>query len=139
MNFLVYLSSPGDPLCYHCVHRRHVPGDVHSSCNSSKAAVAGNTHGIKHGWFLHPYNFDPIWLEKCTGFQTEDPSFTPDKFNWLDGKFPKFADGRRFEFVEIPAAELPWIVRSSNDRYHAKVPTKDTAEQLAKELNKKFP
>ncbi len=32
--------------------------------------VRGNPHGIKKGWFNHPFNFDPIWLEECTGYET---------------------------------------------------------------------
>ncbi len=31
--------------------------------------VVGDSHGIKNGWFNHPYNFDPVWLEECSGFE----------------------------------------------------------------------
>lgn len=31
--------------------------------------VTGNAHGIRNGWFVHPFNFDPVWLESCTGFE----------------------------------------------------------------------
>lgn len=34
-----------------------------------KIKIVGNTHGIKNGWFNHPFNFDPVWLEKCNGFK----------------------------------------------------------------------
>lgn len=34
--------------------------------------VKGNEHGIKSGWFNHPWNFDPTWLEECTGFAKEE-------------------------------------------------------------------
>ena len=30
--------------------------------------IKANPHGIKHGWFNFPINFDPIWLENCDGF-----------------------------------------------------------------------
>ncbi len=30
--------------------------------------VKGNAHGIRSGWFNHPWNFDPTWLEECNGF-----------------------------------------------------------------------
>jgi len=30
--------------------------------------VEGNPHGIAQGWFAHPFNYDPTWLEKCDGF-----------------------------------------------------------------------
>jgi len=31
--------------------------------------VTGNHHGIKNGWFSWPMNFDPIWLQTCSGFE----------------------------------------------------------------------
>ncbi len=31
--------------------------------------VVGNPHGIKGGWFNHPLNFDPVWLEECNGYE----------------------------------------------------------------------
>lgn len=31
--------------------------------------VVGNLHGIEHGWFNHPLNFDPVWLDECNGFE----------------------------------------------------------------------
>ena len=31
--------------------------------------VKGNSHGISHGWFNHPFNFDPTWLDECSGFK----------------------------------------------------------------------
>ena len=30
--------------------------------------VKGNPHVIRNGWFNHPYNFDPVWWEECSGF-----------------------------------------------------------------------
>jgi len=40
---------------------------------SKEITVKGNKHGIQNGWFNHPFNFDPLWLEECTGFMaTED-------------------------------------------------------------------
>ena len=33
--------------------------------------VMGNPHGIRKGWFNHPLNFDPTWLESCDGFETK--------------------------------------------------------------------
>lgn len=79
------------PNCYECEHRRNVPGDAHSMCVhpeagggneilailqmmglgvkvESKLKVVGNRHGIMNGWFMHPINFDPAWLESCNGF-----------------------------------------------------------------------
>ncbi len=36
-----------------------------------KVTVKGNPHGIKMGWFMHPVNFDPCWLEECNGFEAK--------------------------------------------------------------------
>jgi hypothetical protein len=30
--------------------------------------IKASAHGIKMGWFMHPVNFDPVWLESCDGF-----------------------------------------------------------------------
>ncbi len=87
------------PNCYKCKWRGEVPGSAHSCCNHSKCKggivdspliqlasilggvrggvpplptglkVKGNPHGIKNGWFNHPLNFDPVWLEECDGFE----------------------------------------------------------------------
>lgn len=55
--------------CYKCQFRGSIPGDAHSSCSNRKAYVEGNDYGIRSGWFLWPYNFDPVWLESCDGFK----------------------------------------------------------------------
>lgn len=89
------------PDCYQCKYRRDLPGDCHSSCAhpafesihddplaalfgmlakrgapqnrvvSDACQVVGNAHGIRRGWFAHPFNFDPVWLESCTGFESK--------------------------------------------------------------------
>ena len=44
---------------------------------SSEIEVEGDPHGIASGWFNHPWNFDPTWLVKCTGFEpTEEDQET---------------------------------------------------------------
>ena len=30
--------------------------------------IEGNSHGIRSGWFIWPIDFDPVWVEQCTGF-----------------------------------------------------------------------
>lgn len=55
--------------CYHCTHVANVPGDVHKACNNARANVVGHPHGIKRGWFMWPFNFDPYWLESCDGYE----------------------------------------------------------------------
>ena len=86
------------PDCYKCKFMRPVPGDAHIQCRhpafaeayndpesflimslggrSSKidkcyknCRVVGKAQGIKMGWFNHPFNFDPVWLVECSGFQ----------------------------------------------------------------------
>lgn len=57
--------------CYECKFRGEVPGDAHSSCTNRNAKVVGDSHGIASGWFFHPFNFDPVWLEECDGFESE--------------------------------------------------------------------
>lgn len=34
--------------------------------------VVGNPHGIRRGWFNHPMNFDPVWLQECSGFEARE-------------------------------------------------------------------
>lgn len=36
---------------------------------ASELNVRGHPHGIENGWFNWPFNFDPIWLEHCDGFE----------------------------------------------------------------------
>jgi len=72
--------------CYKCEYRRGVAGSCHSSCGFNQGSdatsamssptkykalleIKGNQHGIDSGWFYWPYNFDPVWLEKCNGFK----------------------------------------------------------------------
>lgn len=66
------------PDCYACAHRGTVPGSVHSSCNNPMAVVSADQHGIRMGWFAHPFDFDPCWLTSCDGF---DPKVSPQKQN----------------------------------------------------------
>ncbi len=75
------------PNCYKCKHRGGVSGDTHSCCNYpgtdtneygglipivNKLNIKGNPHGVKHGWFYWPMNFDPVWLENCDGFEQKE-------------------------------------------------------------------
>ena len=89
------------PDCYKCKHRENIPGDAHSKCNHPKCRsisespllnalsilgsvrggvpplptglkVKGNPKGIRGGWFHHPLNFDPLWLEECDGFESKE-------------------------------------------------------------------
>jgi len=31
-----------------------------------------NPHGVKNNWANHPFNYDPIWVEECTGFKAKE-------------------------------------------------------------------
>ena len=33
--------------------------------------VLVDPHGIRNGWFCWPYNYDPIWLVCCDGFEAK--------------------------------------------------------------------
>ena len=63
------MSDTPKPSCYECQYRYDIPGDSHSRCGNLAATVTGNPHGIKNGWFFHPFNFDPTWLLTCDGFK----------------------------------------------------------------------
>lgn len=70
-------EKPTKPNCYKCKWRGKVPGSAHSRCehpivNSLK--VEGHERGIRGGWFHHPYNFDPVWLVSCDGFNAKEPA-----------------------------------------------------------------
>lgn len=89
------MTSP-KPDCYACRYRRPIPGDAHSSCahpsvsatldspvgklltlmgkgagtvSVQNGLAVGNAHGIEHGWFNWPFNYDPVWLVACGGFK----------------------------------------------------------------------
>jgi hypothetical protein len=65
------------PDCYKCQHRRNLPGDCHSSCVNRAAKVEAYSHGIRMGWFVWPFNFDPVWLVSCDGFAEKAETLTP--------------------------------------------------------------
>lgn len=86
------------PNCYDCKYRRNLAGNAHSKCAHPESVsedalgelmailasvqrvspvtttgakilnIKGSSHGIRNGWFNWPFNFDPIWLESCSGF-----------------------------------------------------------------------
>ena len=64
--------------CYSCVHRREIPGDAHTRCNNVKAHVVGNPIGIRGGWFMWPFNFDPVWVQECNGYSNKNSDSLPE-------------------------------------------------------------
>jgi hypothetical protein len=65
-------NSKRKPDCYECKHRKDLPGDCHSSCENIDAKVIGDPWGRKMGWFFWPFNFDPVWLKSCDGFEIKE-------------------------------------------------------------------
>lgn len=51
--------------CHQCAYREEVPGSAHSRCvyawESSEVTPRGDPHGIRNGWYLFPFNYDPTW------------------------------------------------------------------------------
>jgi hypothetical protein len=39
---------------------------------ASKLNIQATPHGVKNNWFNWPANFDPIWLENCSGFEEKE-------------------------------------------------------------------
>lgn len=75
------VDAPDQPKCYTCKHRGTVPGDAHSSCNQGlheythrnpdntvNIRVSLDPHGVRNGWAMWPFNFDPIWVESCNSY-----------------------------------------------------------------------
>ena len=71
--------------CYECAHRRTILGDAHTRCGYPdldgpmsvadvyrNLEIKGDPHGIANGWFCWPFNFDPTWLQRCTGFSPKE-------------------------------------------------------------------
>jgi len=83
------------PDCYKCKHRGRLEGNAHSKCvhpatnkihadplcefialfggcppvNIQGFTIKFNPVGIRRGWAMWPFNFDPVWLEECSGFE----------------------------------------------------------------------
>ena len=73
VDYLKYSESGNDMrnMCYSCRYRCRIPGDTHSGCMNKNAKVIGDPHGINHGWFFYPFNFDPTWLIYCDGYEED--------------------------------------------------------------------
>ncbi len=79
------------PDCYKCKYRGEIPWNAHSRCMypgtkcdsfdmfsnenlemKKKLNIKGNPTGIKGDWFFWPINFDPVWLNRCDGFEEKE-------------------------------------------------------------------
>lgn len=88
--------------CFSCIHKDFVPGSTHVICRHPfndrifksrqgmiillQLATKGftvqltpkelnlklNSSGIKGGWCNYPFDFDPIWIENCDGFEEKN-------------------------------------------------------------------
>jgi hypothetical protein len=58
--------------CYKCIFRGSVPGSTHSCCNKQSALIKAGDHGIKNGWVMFPFDFDPIWIIECDSFVSKE-------------------------------------------------------------------
>ena len=55
--------------CSSCLFRLTIPGDSHISCAKPDPAMTGDPHGMANGWFMYPWNFDPIWgTKECDNY-----------------------------------------------------------------------
>ncbi len=55
--------------CWSCKHKRSVPGNAHIRCVAPDPNMVGDPHGIKNGWFIYPFLFDPVWKERfCANY-----------------------------------------------------------------------
>ena len=61
--------------CLNCKYKGSVPGSSHLTCSKKNVLVDAEEYGIKMGWFNFPYDFDPTWLNKCSGFVDKDFNF----------------------------------------------------------------
>lgn len=34
--------------------------------------IEADLHGIRRGWFNWPWNFDPVWLRECNGYEKRE-------------------------------------------------------------------
>ena len=84
--------------CWNCKWSREIPGSVHLRCVhpkvleaidmghplarlisllggspvATKLKVKLNPVGVRNGWANHPFNFDPVWVEECEGFERKE-------------------------------------------------------------------
>ena len=56
--------------CYKCKNKSDVPGNAHIECLKPDINMIGAEHGIKMGWFMYPFLFDPVWkMKPCDNFE----------------------------------------------------------------------
>lgn len=61
------MESKNKKTCYYCKYRGEVPGSCHTRCEldwgkATHEQPEGNEYGKKMGWFMWPWNYDPVWM-----------------------------------------------------------------------------
>ncbi|MCP3681648.1 MAG: hypothetical protein GY861_03065 [bacterium] len=57
--------------CYTCKHMTDVIGNTHIECLKPDINMIGASHGIRMGWFMYPFLFDPTWkMKPCDNFES---------------------------------------------------------------------
>lgn len=51
---------------------RHIGWFGTSPAAPAQIHVEGDNYGIAKGWFSWPFNFDPVWLIACDGFEPNE-------------------------------------------------------------------
>ena len=63
--------------CRTCANKIDNSWTHHIGCSKPDPNMSGNPHGISHGWFFYPLNFDPCWKEKaCANYEEFKPKVT---------------------------------------------------------------
>ena len=60
--------------CYECKHIGEIDDSTYVYCKNRQAVVEGHPTGITRGWFDWPYQFSPVWLVKCSGYEQKGDS-----------------------------------------------------------------
>lgn len=45
------------------------PREIGISCHTVEISAAA--YGVRSGWFIWPFNFDPVWLTKCSLYEAK--------------------------------------------------------------------
>lgn len=67
--------------------------------------IKANPHGIASGWFHYPFDFDPIWLENCNGFE---------KIRKVD---PRVVNKHRASDSDASTCEKPYFCENCPERF----------------------
>ena len=51
---------------------KRVGGPVIDAGSAVKLGIKASPHGVLKGWFQWPFNFDPVWLQACNGFEPKE-------------------------------------------------------------------